>query len=681
MKRRNKILLGCLAVSMIVSSSRSAQGICTSTDYVISGDTTQSISLSCMDTVHITSSGSITVSGDTSNTALIKISGGQIVHNTILNEGVLSITGAVNNEVYGIHLSATTDKPITNSGTINATNNLFGVGIEVSVIYGNDSAITNSGIINATTNNYAGIGILIGINDSNITNSGTINATNNPFGTGMSIGDNYGTITNSGTITADTALNVSGSDGLVLNTGTINTSTITVRNIPFINSGKIYLHKGAVASQIDKFIQSTSGMLSIDASISADGTSATNPTINAATSASLADKSTINVNIIGNNAEKFFLDNNGTLNNVINSGNIDANVTKLNITDNSPILKFEAYLNDTNTSLSLLAVKDTNIAPANSPTVATSTSMVNLEILDSFSSIVQNRQGTMRGLGSGDIIFSDKYVWVKPFGAYSKQNNKGGKNGFDATTYGFAFGSDGEYEPGKRAGMAFFFSNTDVNVNDLIQNNTISAFTFIAYGSQPIIDDKSILYYQAGFGWQNNDSSRYVNTVGQAAKADYTSSSFFIQAKATKDYKINNKLTMIPAIQGVYRYFKTPSYSEVGAGAYNLNVNSSNTEQALLGVLTDLKYKIDKNTKFFTHIGLMYDFNSDAQTINASFQDSPDIPFTTLGIKNSAFGYEVGFGISKQLKKSLVLDVKYNLSGRGNDYINHAVSAKFKWKF
>jgi len=363
---------------------------------------------------------------------------------------------------------------------------------------------------------------------------------------------------------------------------------------------------------------------------------------------------------------------------------INTSIDKLKITDNSPIVDFEAYLmknDDNSTTLNLKAIRALQVSSEATPFVSTSASLAVLQGLGVFNSVVQSRQNSTRGLGSGDEAFKDRYMWVKPFGMYTKQDDKDGIYGFDAHTYGVGLGMDGEYKPGFRAGLAFFYSGVSVDTNHIDQSDDMDVYNIVAYGSNPIIDDRSILFYQMGFGIQKNSSKRHITATNQTATADYTSKTFYIQAKATRDYFVNDKLTVTPSIKGAIRYFRSPSYSESGAGAYNLNVSKFSTTQSILGISTDLRYKINDKTRFTTNLALDYDFKNDAQSVDFSFQGADAWVYNTKGIKNSALGYRFGIGISNIMKKNLMFDLGYSLNGRGSDFINHAITAKFKWKF
>ncbi len=589
---------------------------------------------------------------------------------------------------------------IVNSGDIvaNGKTNAFGI-LEYSDGNNSSGDIKNSGNISVNSQETSvGIyrGNFSGAMSGDIINSGSITAIGQgAYDIGIAevgYNSNNTSIINSGTITAHTAFWVNGYDdysdvnstilsNTILNSGTINTYNIVAPYSNLINSGKINLH-GHETTRLYDFQQTKSGVLSIDANLSADG-NASNPTISALHHASIADGSTINVNIISSSdtITQSFLDNNGTISNVVTAKNgIDANASELSITDNSPILDFQAFI-DNNETLSLKAIKNKHVSPENTPLIAVSAPIVEIQTLNVLNSVVQNRQDNARGLGSGDIAFSDKHLWFKPFGMYTKQDDKDSINGFDANTYGFGLGADGEYKEGRRAGFAFFYSNSKMDINHISQSSDSNIFNLIAYGSNPMIDDKTMMFYQAGIGIQRSTSKRYVTSISKTAKANYTSKSFYIQAKATRDYDINDKLIITPAVKGSLRYFKTPSYSETGANANNLNIDSTTTTQVLFGISADMKYKINDSTKLVSNFALNYDFNNDAQSVDATYQGTPGIIFNTKGIKNSAFGYGLGLGVSKKLKKGFTVNVKYDLSGRGSDFTSHAVMAKLKWIF
>ncbi len=703
MKSRNRVLLSCVVASLVASSGY-AVSVCnpaTATTITIGDANTTTVELRCYDSLNVTSTGSVKVSAN----PIIAVNSDSA--GDITNLGVIQAAGTSSNPVRGIYLHRDSDieNTITNSGTIRANGSSSAEGIhQYSYYYNINGTITNSGTITVSSSGQA-IGIsqqsYYGNINGTITNSGTITATGESSAYSIGIrqrGNGNGVITNTstGTITADIAflLTQAESDGSsgsiytskIINQGTIDTSMIAASYSALTNSGVIKLHKHS-RSSVRTFAQTSAGTLSIDAEFfNTDGTSyIAHPSIYASDSVTIENGSTIHVNVIGHDLEQTFLNQNKTIDGIVIAGNtMTVNPDNLNITDNSSAIDFQAYM-DAENSLGLKLIESAEtpvvtpvVTPEERPEVVVAAPTLGAETLNVLNTIVQKREYSASGLGGGDIAFADKHFWFKPFGVYTKQNDKNGKNGFDANTYGFGIGVDGEYSEGKRAGFAFFYSNSSLDINNVDQESDLNAFNFIAYGSQPILDSQSRLFYQGGFGLQKNTSKRYL--TGQTAKADYTSKSFYAQVKAVKYYTINDKLTITPAIEGSYRYFHTPSYSETGAGANNLDVQSSSTSQILLGVLTKLEYAINDDTHFISNVALNYDFNNDASSVDASYQGGGAV-FNTAGIKNSALSYELGLGIARKVNKDLVLDIKYDLYGKGSTFINHAVLAKLKWSF
>ncbi len=607
----------------------------------------------------------------------------------VVNSGHIEVITSGSGNATGIK---TSHQNVSNQGSISVIS--YGYAQSMG-IYGFAGDISNSGLINIKSEKASAVGILSQSSGNQaIVNSGTIVAqtsTEDQKSIGIFIPENTfsGTILNTGTIKADIAIYIKVNNqnkSFISNSGLIDTGSISAPFSIFTNSGTLHLRyiKGETVF-VDTFKQTISGIFSIDTEIKDAGKIyAVYPTIKAKTVVDIENGSTINVNLISqdNALSKAFLDNGGIIKDIISSsGDINASVDKLNIADNSPIMDFEAYLSDDDKAISLRAVKATKLSLQNSPLSALSAPIVITTTQSTINNIIQNRQNDKRGLNSGDKTFKNKYIWFKPFGTYTKQNNKDGIKGFEADSYGFGIGVDGEYKEGRRVGFAFFYSNTNLNVNDVVQSNDIDMFNFVVYGSNPTVDDRTILFYQMGFGIQKNNSKRYISSIDKSAKADYMSRSFYIQAKITKNYKINNKLTVIPAIKGVLTYVYVPSYSEIGANIYNQNVQNYDNIQTIIGISTSLNYKINDTIKIISDMSMDYNFNNNNQNINLYFEGVPDIVFDAKGIKNSALGYGLGLGISKELKKNLALNLKYNLNAKGNDYVNHSLMVKIKWKF
>ncbi len=559
-----------------------------------------------------------------------------------------------------------------------------------------ETNIINLGTIEATTSNTRDRSTAFYINtrDSNLTfyNKGKIlsyNAEGTSVGIRMYSSNSNSSIINDGIIQADEAFSTRG-EVSIKNSGDIETKYIYAPDAYLENDALLHLKNSSedLFTNVDVFKQTGSGILKIDTDLTDNnGTvSAAYPSIIAKTGVVMEDGSTIDVNLISDSTAttKSFLDNNGIIKAVLVSDK-DLNVTtkNLNIVDNCPVLDFVAYKdsNETSNFLNLEAVKVDKLKAEDTPLSALSAITAGFQIIGNIGNTIENRQYSARGLNSGDSAFKDKEVWFKPFGAYTKQDDKDGVNGFDANTYGFVIGSDGEYKTGKRAGIAFSYSTTNLNTNNISQSDDIDTYSISIYGSNPIIDDKTVLFYQSAFGLQKNSSNRYVAANSKTANANYTSKSFFAQASLQREYDVSDKFIIIPTFKGTFRHIQTPAYSETGADAYNLSVDSSSANSFVVTAKSSFIYTINSKTHFTSAFSLDYDLNNKAQNLAVFFQGFPGIVYHPQGIKNNALEAGLSLGLSTKVEKNLLFDINYKFSARGDALINHYESLKLRWKF
>lgn len=655
----------------------------------------------------------------------------------IQNNGTINlISHTVGQDLSGIFTENIIDSSISNTGNIISNNTNFGRARGIMTDNMINSSITNTGKISLSSS-YVTIGIQTELLDahSTILNSGTITNTGDPLiSVGIFAEGGGGTITNTGSITADLAILTMTYNGTITNeaTGILN-GHIYAPSATLINNEEINIPfdfdlvgEGAYSTLVKNYTQSATSSLGIKLNIADDGSS-TYSHLSATNSATLADGTMINVDVTASDiGAGAFLDANSILTGVISSDNtIDVDTSLLDITDNSALLNFKALLSLGGTSLNLQAVQGasildavtqsgqirktsvarvlddatdndittfkthlnslpTNEAVANALTQVTpentlNTQNVSYQITNAMSHVVQARQSSVRGFNAGDTLFSDKNVWVKPFGGYTSQDDVDGIDGFSANTYGFGMGADGEYKNGSRMGLAFFYTKADMDTNNVNQSSDLDVFNLVVYGSNPILDDKTNLFYQISYGLQKTDAKRVISGIGTAS-TDYTSKNFFAQIKAIKDIQINEDFKIRPALVSSYTYFHSPSYSESGVGGLNLNVEKFSSDSIVVGIESDFIYTLDETSKLSANVGLSHDFNNKAQTLTSSFRGGGSV-FSTEGIENSSFIYKAGFGYVKKLQNNLFIDMQYNFEGRGNDIQNHVISSKINYKF
>ncbi|MCT7908893.1 autotransporter domain-containing protein [Arcobacter lacus] len=330
---------------------------------------------------------------------------------------------------------------------------------------------------------------------------------------------------------------------------------------------------------------------------------------------------------------------------------------------------------------------DSSVARAvESTTPVTTTSSIGAatQISNGIAGIVTQRQNAnisgSGGLNSGDGMFSENNLWIKPFGSIGSQNNKDGINGFDLKTYGLGFGADTEYRDNQRIGLAFFYTNGSIDTNNISQKADLDVYTTLVYGNIPVIDDKTNFLYQAGYSWQKTDTKRDIFT-NQTAEAKYTSEVASLDLKLMRDVNVSDNLLLQPLVNTTYRYFKNPNYSENGAGALNLNVDKFTTSELIVGLGTLAHYKLTDSSKLVTSLNVGYDLQNKEQTVTSAFQGASGVKFGTDGIDNGRWSYEAGIGYELDINKTNNINISYDYQAQGSDFSNNVISAKYVLKF
>lgn len=349
-----------------------------------------------------------------------------------------------------------------------------------------------------------------------------------------------------------------------------------------------------------------------------------------------------------------------------------------NIDNNPKMESVITKLNQFSSNEALASAVESTTPVATSATVGATT-----QISNGIAGIVTQRQNaniSAGGMNSGDGMFSENNLWIKPFGSIGSQNDKDGINGFDLKTYGLGFGADTEYKNNQRLGLAFFYTNGNVDVNNMNQNADLDVYTTLIYGNVPIIDDKTNFLYQAGYAWQKTQTDRAVFT-GDIAESKYTSKTASLDLKLMRDVNVNKDLLLQPLVNTTYRHFTNPAYNETGADALNLNVDKFTSSDLIVGLGTLAHYKLTDDSKIVGNVNVGYDLHDKNQTVTSAYAGATGVKFGTDGIDNGRWSYEAGIGYEMDINKTNNINVSYDYQGQGKDFSNNVVSAKYVLKF
>ncbi len=325
------------------------------------------------------------------------------------------------------------------------------------------------------------------------------------------------------------------------------------------------------------------------------------------------------------------------------------------------------------------------------PLLLGSTQLAATAVLSDINRIVAARQDFYRGLPSGNDFHNDQQVWVKPFGSFADQSDRKGVSGYDAKSWGIAFGADGAFSKATRLGLMFAYANSDVNGNwaETGNNAKIDVFHLQGYGSHSLNEDID-LGFQAGFGRNNNKGRRTINITNPevptesyfqgAATSDYRSQTATAGVNLGRTYRLSGQTTVVSSVRADYLWIRDDEYSENGARELSLNVKGRTTDALLVGLDGKLAHEVSKGTFLTANLGLGYDLLNKQASVTSSFVGLPGMMATTQGLEQSPWLVRAGVGLAGKLTNGLELSIHYDAEYRA-DFLNQTASAKARWTF
>lgn len=609
----------------------------------------------------------------------------------------------------GIYGTATAAIAVNSNGTANITNSgqiTASTGDAISILGGsNTNTIVNNtgGVI--TTTMGAGSGIVLQGAVNNITNYGSISS-NGAYAMDVLSGTN--TLVNSGTMDSlygvYPAIMLEGGTTTITNTGTIKGLTLKDNTTAILNVGNNTLTISGPSGETYSQGQGTTLRFAANSATDFGKVACT------ANAASVASASKVNVVTGG------YIPNNTTFSNVIESTGAGVNVPGT-ISCSSPIFTFTGSNGTTHDHLDLTATRantyqgftsNSNTAAAGSvlntlaanntatgdmvtvlgaldslassgqidhalnsmlPNVDNSAPQVTQETLDQFLSTVFAHLDAINNVTNQALKGPD--VWTSGYGSYIHQDAMGASNGYNASVWGTALGCDFCALDNLQLGFSGGFAQDFIRSKDSSDRNDVNNYQWALYGSYA----KDAYYIDTAFSFAFNtyDESRHVTvgTLDRTATGDYNGEQY--SAYIGGGYKFTAKnVELTPLASFQYAHLRLNSYTEVGAGALNLKVDSQDYDVAQTGLGMKLGYpmslkngigKLTPELKF----KWLYDWISDAQQATSTFTGGGG-SFGTNGFTPAQSSYDFGAKLILETANFTTLSLNYNLEIKENFY-------------
>lgn len=355
---------------------------------------------------------------------------------------------------------------------------------------------------------------------------------------------------------------------------------------------------------------------------------------------------------------------------------------------NDPDIKaFEARL------LSAQSVDELNaLIESIQPDMSGGTVAAAVNVSGQTSAMINHRVSTVRsGDNSGSGIatgngWADTHMWAQAFGARADQGQRGFTAGYDADTYGFVGGVDGDVSDHMHLGIALSYANTDVKAKDVNRSTSdMDSWQIAAYGDYDLGNDY-FMAGQLGYIYSDIEAKRFnVGGVpGNTASASYHNSQYVARGEFGRILHLQNNASLTPSVMVNYNYVDVGDYDETGAGGLGLRNVSTDAMQILeLGANLVAEVSFDDGMGGTItptlHGGYRYDVIGDDIATSAHFAGG-GAAFTVKGADPARGTFNIGGGFKWDMSSNVYLSAQYDFQTK-SDYREHSGSVRAGYRF
>ncbi|MFA6582826.1 MAG: autotransporter domain-containing protein [Elusimicrobiaceae bacterium] len=275
------------------------------------------------------------------------------------------------------------------------------------------------------------------------------------------------------------------------------------------------------------------------------------------------------------------------------------------------------------------------------------------------------------------LLSANPAVWGQVFDSYLHQSPRGTSGGYTADVWGISAGFDRRLGDNIIVGIGTGYASNNLTSRDGTGGGTSKNYQGSLYGT--LLGENAYLSGVLMFGYNDYSASRAINfgNISRTAKSDYAGQQYSAYAEAGKTFD-KEGLLVTPLASLQYSYLHTGAYTETGAGAADLSVNSQNygTLQSGLGVRIGcaLKYVIPD-----IHAKWLYNIAQDNMEATANFTDGGPA-FTTTGYSQPRSSGQLGTKLIFSLSGALALTLNYDLEIK-EDFYSHYGYGNLRFSF
>ena len=308
-----------------------------------------------------------------------------------------------------------------------------------------------------------------------------------------------------------------------------------------------------------------------------------------------------------------------------------------------------------------------DVAPVVSQTETTVANQIYSAIGTRLSGGINNAN---QGISSGDML-DDAAVWVQGLYNKSKLNNTSKAYGYDADTYGAAFGLEKYVTKATKLGAGYAYNSTDIDGHN--RDTDVHTNTLFAYGEYK--PNNWFVNGIASYGWSDYKEKKH-SVVD--VKSKYDVDTFGLQAMTGYDINLPQAFTLTPEAGVRYAHVDQDSYTD-DAGQ-SVKSHKGNIWTGVAGAKLSKAFAADNGMIFKPELRLAatYDLKNDKGNTLVTLANGTSYSVQCTALKR--FGVEVGAGVTADLSDNVELSMGYEGRFRSH-YQDHTGLINAKYKF
>ena len=242
------------------------------------------------------------------------------------------------------------------------------------------------------------------------------------------------------------------------------------------------------------------------------------------------------------------------------------------------------------------------------PLLTGNSQLAAMTALNDIDDAVKARLDFNRGELTDAAMFTDRKVWMRPFGSWVDQKNRGDYYGYSGSTGGLVIGADTNVTTELQLGLAFGYAQANIKGNTPIKSNSYDLDTYqvLGYGRYEL-GQGTELEFQARVGMNKNKGTRQISYAGSTAKSSYDSTTASAGLGLRHQLRLNTSTTFTPEVRADYGWISDNGYTETGAQALNLIVKGRDYDQLMLSAGGYVSYGVQKGLALRAGLAVGYD--------------------------------------------------------------------------